>query len=105
MTPDVATQIKNESAVDVSVVNVCVVNVIVLNVSVGEDKIKTLRQKRFCACLAPRAKYQTQPTEEPSDTATGQWGPRRPMLSHAQQVTEADYCHLAAHLTQDCTDW
>ena len=24
------------------------------------------------------------------------------MLSHAQQVGKADYCHLAAHLTQDC---
>jgi hypothetical protein len=46
VTPDVTTQMKNESAVDASVVNVRVVNVIGLNVSVGEDKTKILRQKK-----------------------------------------------------------
>ena len=38
---------KNESAVGVSVVNVRPANVNVLDLSVGEDKTKTLRQKKI----------------------------------------------------------
>ena len=43
MTADVATQIKNDNAVNVGTVDV---GVSVRNVSVGEDKAKTLRHKK-----------------------------------------------------------
>jgi hypothetical protein len=95
---------KNESAVDASVVKARVVNVIVFNVSVGEDKTKILRQKRFCACLAPR---------EISDT-TSRRATRyrhrtaRSKASNVKRYTSGHRTGLppsVAYLTRDCADW
>ena len=70
MTPDVAPQIKNESAAEVSVVNPGLANARVLNVSVGEDKTKALRQKKVLRMSSHHAQNSDTTYRRTTNTAT-----------------------------------